>query len=98
MLACLQRPLLFGLSCSNLRDYRVGMCVDVLLVQTCHVEQYNDGQTPSSSFVLLAQLYLIESACYLTHPAASPYASMNTGAHGICDLIACNRYVVYLLS
>ncbi len=60
--------------------------------------KYNDGQTPGSSFVLLAQLYLIKSGCCLTHPAASPYASMNTGTHGIYDLIACNRYVVYLLS
>ena len=58
--------------------------------------EYDDGQTPGSSFVLLAQLYLIKSC--LTHPAASPYASMNTGTHGICDLVALNRYVVYLLS
>jgi len=39
VLACLQTPLLFGLSCSNLFDYRVGMCVDIFLVETCHVEQ-----------------------------------------------------------
>ena len=39
MLACLQTPPLFGLGCCNLRAYRVGMCVDIMLVQTCHVEQ-----------------------------------------------------------